>query len=210
MDVMSIIRSAMIKVSLSRAPDIGGASLERAISGRRSERRFSGEKMSVAELSHILYYACGITDRRDGMRAAPSAGATYPIEVYPIINNVDDLGTGIYHYAVGEHQLEAVREGDFRRDMVRAAAGQSFLGEANAVLVLSAIFYRTQRRYGERGDRYILFEAGHIAQNACLIATSMGLGSCVVGAFDDAAFNRLIAADGKKESVLYLIAVGKI
>lgn len=207
---MSIIRFAMIKVPLSRDLDVGGAGMEKAIASRRSERRFSVKQMSVAELSHILYYTCGITDRRDGFRAAPSAGATYPIEVYPVINNVEDLTTGIYHYAVVDHQLEVVHEGDFRRDIVRAAVGQSFLAEANAVLVLSAIFYRTQRRYGERGDRYILFEAGHIAQNACLIATSMGLGSCVVGAFDDIAFNRLVGADGKNESVLYLVAVGKI
>jgi SagB-type dehydrogenase family enzyme len=207
---MSIIRSAMIKVPLSRDLDVDGVAVEKTISSRRSERRYSGKKMSVAELSHILYYACGITDRRDGLRAAPSAGATYPIEVYPVITNVEDLTTGVYRYAVTDHQLEVVHEGDFGRDMVRAAFGQSFLGEANAVLVLSAIFYRTQRRYGERGNRYILIEAGHIAQNACLIATSMGLGSCVVGAFDDTAFNRLVGADGKNESVLYLVAVGKI
>ena len=206
---MSIIRFAMIKVPLSRDLDVAVDGIEKAIAGRRSERRFSGKQMSAAELSHILYYACGITDRRDGLRAAPSAGATYPIEVYPVINNIEGLTRGVYHYAVVDHQLEVVREGDFRRDTVRAAVGQSFLAEANAVLVLSAIFYRTQRRYGERGDRYILFEAGHIAQNACLTATSMGLGSCVVGAFDDTAFNRLVGADGKNESVLYLVAVGK-
>ncbi|UCG82432.1 MAG: SagB/ThcOx family dehydrogenase [Dehalococcoidia bacterium] len=207
---MSIIRAAMIKIPLSRDLDIEGVALEKAIASRRSERRFSGKKMSVVELSHILYYTCGITDRRDGLRAAPSAGATYPIEVYPVISNVEDLTIGVYHYAVADHQLEVVKEGDFRRDMVRAAVGQSFLREANAVLVLSAIFYRTQRRYGERGNRYILIEAGHIAQNACLIACSMGLGSCVVGAFDDTAFNRLVGADGKNESVLYLVAVGRI
>ena len=200
----------MTRVPLSRDMDIGGVAVEKAISSRRSERRFTGSKMSVAELSHVLYYACGITDRRDRFRAAPSAGATYPIEVYPIVNNIENLATGVYHYAVIDHHLEVVHEGDFRRDIVRAAIGQRFLADANAVLVLSAVFYRTQRRYGERSDRYILLEAGHIAQNACLTATSMGLGSCVVGAFDDTAFNRLIGADGRNESVLYLIAVGKI
>jgi SagB-type dehydrogenase family enzyme len=207
---MSIIRSAMTKVPLSRDFEVGGVPVELAISSRRSERRFTGKVMSAVELSHILYYACGITDRRDGFRAAPSAGATYPIEVYPIINNIEDFTTGVYRYAIVDHQLEIVHEGDFRRDIIRAAIGQSYLGEANAILVLSAVFFRTQRQYGERSDRYILLEAGHIAQNACLIATSMGLGSCVVGAFDDAAFNRLIGADGRNESVLYLIAVGKI
>jgi len=187
-----------------------GLYTEKAITSRRSERRFSGKRMSSAQLAHILYYTCGITDRRDGFRAAPSAGATFPIEVYPVLNNVEGLTTGIYHYLIPDHQLESVREGDFRQEMVQAAAGQGFLAEANAVLVLSAIFHRTQRRYGERGERYIYFEAGHIAQNACLISTSMSLGSCTIGAFDDRAFNRLLGVNGKNESVLYLVAVGKV
>ena len=188
---------------------MGGLITEKAIANRRSERSFSGKGISVAELSHILYYTCGITDKRNGLRAAPSAGATYPIEVYPVVNNVKDLTAGIYHYLVVDHQLEIVREGDFRQVMVHAAVGQSFLAEANVVLVLSAISQRTRQHYGERSKSYISLEAGHIAQNTCLISTSMGLGSCVVGAFDDTAFNRLLGVDSRNESVLYLVAAGK-
>jgi len=164
----------------------------------------------LAELSHILHYSSGVTDKRTGFRAAPSAGATYPIEVYPVTNNVEGLTRGIYRYLAASHELELVREGDFRHEMALAALGQRMLIEANVVLVLSAIFQRTQRRYQERAQRYILLEAGHIAQNACLVATSMGLGACAVGAFYDTDFNHVVGVDGREESVLYLVAVGKI
>ena len=164
--------------------------------------------MSLAELSHILYYSSGITDKRAGFRAAPSAGATYPIEVHPVTNNVEGLARGIHHYLVTSHELEVVREGDFRQEMARAALGERMIMQANVILVLSAIFQRTQQRYRERALRYILFEAGHIAQNTYLVATSMGLGACAIGAFSDEDFNRLLGLDGRQESVLYLIAVG--
>lgn len=200
----------MRKVELTRELTDSGLSVENAIVKRRSERNFSRKPMSLAELSHILYYSSGITDKSRGFRASPSAGATYPLEVYPVINNVDGLAPGIYRYLVESHELEPIREGDFRQEMAQAALEQRMLIESNVVLVLSAIFERTTRRYRERGHRYILLEAGHVAQNTCLVATSMGLGTCAIGAFYDDDFNRLLGLDGRKESVLYLVAVGKI
>lgn len=200
----------MKKIQLAKGLYFGGLGIEKAIASRRSERSFSGKTMSLAELSHILYYTGGITDKHNGFRAAPSAGATYPIEVYPVVNNVDDLTTGVHHYLVTTHELELIRAGDFRQEMAKAALGQGFLAKANVVLMLSAVFQRTQQQYGERGQRYIFFEAGHIAQNACLIATSMRLGSCAVGAFHDGDFNRMLGLNSRNESVLYLVAVGKI
>jgi SagB-type dehydrogenase family enzyme len=102
--------------------------------------------------------------------------------------------------------LELLREGDFRNEMSRA----SLFKQANVIVALSAVFQRTQQYYRERAQRYIYFEAGHIAQNACLIATSLGLGACAIGAFHDDKFNNLLGLDGKNESVLYLLAIGKI
>jgi SagB-type dehydrogenase family enzyme len=200
----------MRKVQLLRELADSGLSVEKTIAKRRSERNFSRKPMSLAELSHILYYSGGITDKRSGSRASPSAGATYPLEVYPVINNVEGLPLGIYRYLIESHELELTREGDFRRGMAQAALEQRMLIEANVVLVLSAVFERTTRRYRERGHRYILLEAGHVAQNTCLVATSMGLGTCAIGAFYDDEFNRLLGLDGRKESVLYLVAVGKM
>jgi SagB-type dehydrogenase family enzyme len=166
--------------------------------------------MSLVELSHLLYYSSGITDKRHGLRAAPSAGATYPIEVYAIANNVEGLVKGTYHYLISSHELELLREGDFGNEMSRAALQESMFVQANVILALSAVFQRIQQRYRERAQRYICFEAGHIAQNTYLIATSLGLGACAIGAFYDDQFNRLLGLDSRNESVLYVIAVGKI
>ena len=166
--------------------------------------------MALAELAHLLYYSSGVTDKRHGFRAAPSAGATYPIEVYAIVNNIEGLVKGTYHYIISSHELELIREGDFGSEMSRAALQERMLRQANVIVALSAVFQRTQQRYRERAQRYICFEAGHIAQNTYLIATSLGLGACAIGAFYDNEFNRLLGLDGKSESVLYIIAVGKI
>ena len=187
-----------------------GLTVEKAIANRRSQRDFTGEKMSLAELSHLLHYSSGVTDKRDGLRAAPSAGATYPIEVYAIVNNVEGLAKGIYHYLISSHELELLREGDFRNEMSLAALQERMFKQANVIVALSAVFQRTQQRYRERAQRYICFEAGHIAQNTYLVATSLGLGACAIGAFYDDEFNRLLGLNGKDESVLYLLALGKI
>jgi SagB-type dehydrogenase family enzyme len=200
----------MRRIRLNQELTHNGLTVEKAIANRRSQRDFTGETMSLAELSHLLYYSSGVTDKRDGLRAAPSAGATYPIEVYAIVNNVEGLAKGIYHYLISSHELELLREGDFRNEMSRAALQERMFKQANVIVALSAVFQRTQRRYRERAQRYIDFEAGHIAQNTYLAATSLGLGACAIGAFYDDQFNRLLGLDGKNESVLYLLAVGKI
>ena len=200
----------MKRIQLLQELKYGALSVEKAIANRRSQRDFSGETMSLAELSHLLYYSSGVTDKRHGLRAAPSAGATYPIEVYVIVNNVEGLTKGIYHYLIASHELELTREGDFRNEMSRAALQEMMFRQANVIFALSAVLQRTQRHYRERAQRYIFFEAGHIAQNTYLVATSLGLGACAIGAFHDDEFNRVIGLDGKDESALYLLAVGKI
>jgi len=200
----------MRKIQLPGDPDYKGITVEQAIVNRRSHRDFSGQAMSLAELSHLLLYSSGITDKRHGFRAAPSAGATYPIKVHALVNNVNGLAKGLYLYLIPSHELELMHEGDFSHDLSHAALGEKMVRHANVVLALSAVFQRTQRRYRERAQRYIFFEAGHIAQNAYLVATSMGLGACAIGAFYDDEVNRLLGLNIRDESALYLIVVGKI
>ena len=200
----------MTKIELPREVGFGGLSLDRVIESRRSERDFTDKPLSLLELSRLLYYAYGITEKQEQLRAAPSAGALYPIEIYPVVNNVEGLTKGIYRYFVADHSLALVREGDFRHQMMRHALGEEMMGRASAVLVLSAVFRRSEWRYRERAYRYILLEAGHISQNIYLVATALGLGTCAVGAFDDQGYNSIMGVDGKKESVIYLMPVGKI
>lgn len=199
------------KVALPPPGEFRGLPVEEAIGRRRSIRDYSGQPLSVEELSRLLFCASGITEDRWGLklRAAPSAGALYPIELYPVVHNVSDLAPGLYHYSVLDHSLELLRKGDFRATVAQAGLAQEFLGQANVVLVLSAIFQRTRWKYRERTYRYVMLEAGHIGQNVYLAATSMGLGACAVGAFFDDDLNRLLGLDGRHEAVIYLLAVGK-
>jgi SagB-type dehydrogenase family enzyme len=184
------------------------ADVAEVIEARRSRRGYTGDPLSTETLSRLLHAAQGITGSR-GRRAAPSAGAMYPIELYAVVHNVADLEPGIYHYAVEAHEMEMVQVGDFRGPIQRAGLGQEFLGEANVCLVLSAIFQRARWRYRERTYRYVMLEAGHIGQNLYLAATALGLGACAVGSFIDDELNELLGLDGQEEAGLYIISVGR-
>lgn len=182
-------------------------SVARAIERRRSLRDYADRPLTTAELSWLLGAATGITGP-GGLRAAPSAGAQYPIETYVVVSRVEGIEPGIYHYAPADHALERVRGGTFGGDLVIAALGQEFLAQAPVVLVLGAIFQRLRWRYRERAYRYALLEAGHIGQNVYLAAEAAGLGACAVGAFFDDAVNRLLDVDGVEEAALMLVPVG--
>ncbi len=199
------------KISLPEA-DFRGLKLEDAILKRRSVREYVKKPISLKELSQLLFSASGKTGQMYKMplRAAPSAGALYPIEIYVLVNSVEDLKPGIYHYSVADHALEIVKKGDFAGKASRASLGQDMVEDSAATFILSAIFDRCRSKYGDRGYRYTYMEAGHISQNIYLQATSLGFGSCAIGAFTDAEWNDLLGVDGKKEMVIYLHSVGKI
>jgi SagB-type dehydrogenase family enzyme len=198
------------RVALPDPRGLRGLSTEQALDNRRSLRTYADEPLSLEALSRLLHAAQGITDERRAFRAAPSAGALYPVEVYPVVHNVTGLPSGLYHYAVREHALERLQQRDLRAAVTQAGLYQGFLGEANVCFVLSAVFQRTRWRYRERAYRYILLEVGHVGQNLYLQATSMGLGACAVGAFLDDSLNDLLEVDGLAEAALYMVSVGGI
>jgi SagB-type dehydrogenase family enzyme len=198
------------RVALPDPRGYAGLTLEEAVEARRSVRDYAAGPLSSEELSRLLHAAQGITERRWGFRAAPSAGALYPIELYAVVHDVAGLPPGIYHYAVQEHGLELLQSGDFRAAVMQAGLWQDFLGSADVCFVLSAIFQRTRWRYRERTYRYVLLEAGHVGQNLYLAATAMGLGACAVGAFLDDALNNLLGLDGEQEAALYVLSVGQV
>jgi len=188
----------------------GALSLEEAIDHRRSVRKYSDQPLQLEELSRLLHAADGITEPRYGFRAAPSAGALYPLELYVVTNRVRQLDQGIYHYLADSHSLELIRGGDFGGAAASAALGQEVIANAAAVLVVSAVMERTRKKYGSRAERYVLLEAGHVGQNVYLAATALGLGICAVGAFYDDELNRLLTLDAPREAALYLLAVGRL
>jgi SagB-type dehydrogenase family enzyme len=192
-------------------PDFKGEAFEETLKKRRSAREYTEEPITLLELSLLLFAAQGITGREQGyeLRAAPSAGALYPMETYVAAIRVDGLKPGIYHYAVASHALELVKSGDFRGKLTDASLGQEMVGQAAATFIITSIFERSTYKYGERGYRYAYIEAGHISQNLFLQATSLGLGSVCVGAFFDDKINKLIDVDGKKEAAIYIHCVGR-
>ena len=184
----------------------GRLSVFDAIETRRSIRDYSEEPITMKELSTLLYTTQGITQK--GRRAAPSAGALYPIETYIIVNNVQELAKGLYHYVPGEHALRVVKSGDFGAIMRAMSLGQSSLEKAAVDFVWTAVFKRTTSKYDERGIMYIYMEAGHISENLYLQANSLGLGVVAIGAFDNNAVNEFIGVDGEEEAVIYINSVG--
>lgn len=179
----------------------GGAPLSAALARRRSVRAFAPRPLTRSELGQLLWAAQGQTDAREGKRAAPSAGALYPLAVYAA------TAEGLARYVVAAHALERIASRDLRADLAAAALGQHEVAQAPCVLVFTAVPARTTRKYGERGVRYVHIEVGHAAQNVLLAATALGLAAYPVGAFDDARVADLMQL-GRGEMPLYLLPVG--
>ncbi len=200
------------RIPLATPHATGGITFEEAIQRRRSVRDYSGAPMTLPELSHLLYYVGGINGERWGyrLRAAPSSGALFPIEVYAVVHTVEGLSPGVYHYGVKDHTLAQLQVADLRQEVVRQGVMQEFLGQANLVLYFTVIFQRMRWKYHDRTYRYGLLEAGHLGQNVYLAATSMGLGACAIGAFADDQVNAMLGVDGNEEAAVYMLAVGKV
>lgn len=191
------------------APRLDSAtSVERVLHKRRSVREFKTEPLTIPEVAQLLWAAQGITDPKEGLRTAPSAGATYPLEVYLAAGRVQGLTAGVYRYKPSAHALVRVHEGDIRQALTDAALGQRWVGEGAAVLVLAAVYERTTQRYGDRGIRYVHMEVGHAAQNVYLQGVALGLGTVVVGAFHDGLVRRIMRML-QRETPLYIMPVGR-
>lgn len=189
-------------------PDFAGTvPVEQALLARRSERAFSQRALALTELSQLLWAAQGVTSPR-GYRTAPSAGASYPLEIHAAAGLVAELPAGIYRYRSPDHSLIPSASGDPRDELARAALNQRCVARASVVLVIAAVYARVCATYGRRGVRYTDMEAGHAAQNIGLQAAALGIGAVMVGAFDDAEVRR-IAALPPDEEPLYLIPIGR-
>ncbi|MCL5736792.1 MAG: SagB/ThcOx family dehydrogenase [Actinobacteria bacterium] len=197
------------------------------IAQRRSVRSFGTAPLTTDQLSRLLWASAGTTSSfstptgQGFYRAAPSAGALYPIETYVVVNRVEDLEPGLYHYRVtgldilerpmveGSHALEQLKAGDLSKEIMQAALDQPMCAKAGVVFVWSAVFARSVWKYRDRAYRYVYLDAGHMAAGLSLAAVGLDLGSCPVAAFYDDETNALLGIDGQEEGVLYMTAVGK-
>lgn len=184
--------------------------IDDAIKNRRSIRNFSKKALTTEQLSYLLWASTGIQRKEHGyeFRTVPSAGALYPIETYLVINNVDNIEKGVYHYNIKYHFLEQIKTGDYRADITQAALNQHMCYYAAVVFIWTAIFNRSKCKYGQRAYRYIYLDAGHIAGNLALSATGLHLGSCQIAAIFDDEVNKIIDVDRIEESAIYLSVVG--
>ncbi len=188
----------------------GSVSLEEAITRRRSERDFTPEPISLSQLSQILWAAQGISDTSWKYRTVPSAGVTYPLEVFIACgrNGIEGVGDGIYRYNAAHHSLTLHHKGDVRLELARAALGQRFIYHAPVDIVICALYQRTTLRYGSRGERYVYIEVGHAGQNIYLQAVALGLATVAIGAFYDEQVREVLRLD-KQYRPLYIMPLGR-
>jgi SagB-type dehydrogenase family enzyme len=184
--------------------------LERTIAARRSIRVFSGAAISLEQLARLLFFTYGKTDPRGMFRAVASGGALYPLELYVVAFKVDGLDPGVYHYGVETGHLDIVKPGEYLAAFKNVVYSDGIDADhASLAIVVTAAFRRNTIKYLDRGYRMILMEAGEAAQNLCLVATSMDLGACLLGGFNDDQLSEFLDIDGVDEAPLLPVLVGR-
>ncbi len=185
----------------------GDMSIEETLKERRSIREYRDVPLSLQEIAQLAWSAQGVSDEVSGFRTAPSAGATFPMEIYLLITEVEDVSDGVYRYNYDNHTLEKIIDGDLRRDLYDVALRQPSIIDAPVVMVITGVVARTEQRYGGRALRYVYMEAGHVAQNVYLQGVALNIGTVVIGAFDDdGVADVLQLEDG--EHPLYIMPLG--
>ena len=189
------------RVALPQPNTRGAMSVEETISRRRSIREFAPEPLTLDRISQLLWAAAGLTPE-SGSRAAPSAGACYPLDASLVCEQ------GMFSYVVDGHALIKRFAEDLRSRLAAAAYGQHFVGAAPISIVFAAVFERTTGRYGDRGIRYVYMDVGHAAENVHLQAEALGLGSVPVGAFDDEAVADVLGLS-RDQRPIYIVSAGR-
>jgi SagB-type dehydrogenase family enzyme len=176
------------------------------LAARRSALELDGTPLRLSSLGTLLDAGYGTS--APGRRVVPSGGALYPLELYPVLLRVAETNPGVFHLDPVRRVLEILRCEDVRRELGRASAFPELLDRAAAVVFLTGVFWRTRFKYGLRGYRFALLEAGHVAQNILLAATALGVPALPLGGFYDSRVEELLDVDGVDESPVYAIAIG--
>ena len=197
------------------APDlfsIGNLSFRKVIGLRKSRRKYQSWSLSLEELSYLLWATQGIKqDQPQNKRTVPSGGNRHPFETYLFISNVKGIKPGLYRYLPFDHKLLFIRNTSQLADEVaEACLGNQFVREAAALVVWTAIPYRTEWRYGPLSYKLVAIDAGHICQNLYLASESIGYGTCAIAAYDQQKWDELLKIDGVKEFTIYMAPVGKV
>jgi SagB-type dehydrogenase family enzyme len=187
--------------------------LGEAITTRVSSRDMKPSPLTLSNVATIMHYAYGVA-RNDidaaprALRTVPSGGALYPLEIFFHSTNVDGLLQGLYHFNPSMANIRFLRKGNATETICGLLLQPNLAVGASLVIFITAIFERSIFKYQDRGYRYILLEAGHVAQNINLVATALGLGGVNIGGFLDRETDNFLDLDGVTHSTIYMIAVG--
>jgi SagB-type dehydrogenase family enzyme len=179
----------------------GPISLEKALSERRTMRSYSDQALTLADISQILWAAQGITEPKRGLRTAPSAQASYLMNVYILTGRVNDLSMGMYQYQPKGHKLVKVASGDVKNNLY-SAAPQKPINNAPAAIVITGQAGKAKNPY------WIYLEAGHIAQNICLEAVSRNIGTVTMAGFKPEEVKKALKLPDNEQPV-YIMPIGK-
>lgn len=184
-----------------------------AVSGITDEEP---EPLDLAALARMLYFSAGVLHKRNlpvagevHYRAAASAGALYPTEVYVVAGSLSGLKAGVYHFSPDRFSLTQLREGDFRGELAAAAGGDGTVAESPMTLVLTAVFWRSAWKYRVRSYRYCFWDAGTILANTlATVRGGAGLPARLLTGFVDIEVNALLGLDSEREGTLCLAPIG--
>ncbi len=183
-------KDELVKLPIPRTKS--DVSVEAALASRRSIRSYKSDALDLEVLGQILWSAQGITETSKKYRTAPSAGATFPLEMYVLVDNVSGIKAGIYRYYPEEHSIKLSHAGDFKTPIREKAARQGSITQAPFTLIFCADMDRIRPRYKDRSERYVFMEIGHAAQNVHLQCETLNLGTVCIGAFDDIALHEVL------------------
>ena len=193
---------------------IGTLSVQDAIARRRSRRDYSSKPITLEALSYLLWATQGVTDlRRDGrslLRTVPSAGARHPFETYLLVNNVTGVEKGLYRYMSVEHELRFLFDDPQLVEKCYQATYEQYVHQCAVTIIWTVLPYRTEWRYGPLSHKMIAMDAGHVCQNLYLACESIGIGTCAIGAYNQAKMDALLKVDGEEEFTIYVATVGQV
>ncbi|MDO8537256.1 MAG: SagB/ThcOx family dehydrogenase [archaeon] len=181
--------------------------VEKLLISRRSKRNLT-KKVSLNQLSNILYFSAGICkgNLNTSRRTYPSGGARYPLEIYLIINN-SEIDNGLYHYNILENSLEKFPK-KISKNAIKSLFFQKFVCKSSIIIIITSVIGRSQIKYGLKSLKFSFIESGHLAQNVMLCAKNMKLNSCAIGGYDGNALEKILEIDGLSEGVIYVISLG--
>jgi SagB-type dehydrogenase family enzyme len=203
------------KVALPTQVPPSRQNFDDVLQSRTTARAFGPGAVELAQLAKVLFMSYAVTRTNEGthfsrpFRIIPSGGALYPLELYVHAARVDGLDAGLYHYDPEDHSLDVLRVGDQTERISQFFFQPDLAVGAAAVVFVSAVFYRSEFKYGDRAYRFVLLEAGHLGQNALLCAQELGLAAAPIGGFLDRDVDRYLGFDGLSESTIYVVMIGR-